>query len=381
MAPQSIQLKRKRDEEALDIVYLEQPRQTKRLIEVFRRIQKPFKSKISTEENFNVITIPGIQATAPGAEKKDPYALKQNGQSTVIPQKEMSGDTKGTNAVPTGPRVFQFTRPNLKRKSTEDPDIPTFVEKRAKVDTKDERSAGDVGATQETAGSLPAQAMQEPARKRPSKAARIRQMPKVKDDSSIDPGLMEQMQAFALEVAAEEQEKAPRAVSTQSQEEDDSMDIDESNTVYDVYVRTMIPVDAIDFNDPSFGVLRIAEEDEEYWEQFTGDDDAGSQVADDEEDENAEDWYGADYPEDELSSDDERDETGTTYRRYRRYGSDDEEYGVGEWDEEKQRYYDGNGARERTNENEVVGEYGASGDEDSDENAQSDRKRMPWKGW
>lgn len=94
-------------------------------------------------------------------------------------------------------------------------------------------------------------------------------------------------------------------------------DEDSDNFVFDVYVRQPEQISEItspDFqysaldtaNPDKVGVLVIEDEDQEMWELY-GDD---NQSSDDdwnseEEDENAEGFYGNDYPEDELDSDDE----------------------------------------------------------------------------
>jgi hypothetical protein len=170
--------------------------------------------------------------------------------------------------------------------------------------------------------------------------------------------MMQKMQNFALEVAPpppkplKRQPKPPptryaeRHPESVPKVEVPEPDIIDENTddewVYETYVRHVDPIPAVDLSasqldiamsDPlsgiasggkSFGILVIDDEDEERWKAF-GDDEGSSDesVASDDEDENAEDYYGNDYPEDELQSDDEYDRGAYTYRKG---ASDDEEW-------------------------------------------------------
>ena len=115
---------------------------------------------------------------------------------------------------------------------------------------------------------------------------------------------------------------------------------DESNgfssgdeTLYDVYVRESVDVntendaernwtalDAEDTDDDRLGVLLLNEEEAVLWRnELWGDDE--EDVATDDEDENAEDYWANDYPEEESS---ESDDENRSYQ-----GSDDD----GEWPE------------------------------------------------
>ena len=83
---------------------------------------------------------------------------------------------------------------------------------------------------------------------------------------------------------------------------------------------------------PNIGLLIISEDDQPLWEEYL--EDVGDQGSDfdfeDEEDENAEDFYGNEYPEEEVASDDEYDQGAYNYRVG---ASDDEEYGLSDEDE------------------------------------------------
>ena len=126
--------------------------------------------------------------------------------------------------------------------------------------------------------------------------------------------------------------------------DDDAMDLDveeeeESKYVYDIYVRDVSVKDPLEGGvgpKGTFGFLVITDEDDPFWETY-GDDDSEKEWDTDDEDENAENYYGADYPEDEVASDDELDLDAYKYRQ----GASDEEYDAdhGAWsDDEETRY-------------------------------------------
>ncbi|KAH7125530.1 hypothetical protein B0J11DRAFT_308542 [Dendryphion nanum] len=102
-----------------------------------------------------------------------------------------------------------------------------------------------------------------------------------------------------------------------------AMDVDGAEYVYDMYEIVMPDADG---NTPepegTVGFIVLEEEDEEWW--FG--DESDVEFDTDEDDENAEDYYTNDYPEEELSSDDEFDRD--PYKYY--HGSDDEEYDLRE---------------------------------------------------
>jgi hypothetical protein len=110
----------------------------------------------------------------------------------------------------------------------------------------------------------------------------------------------------------------------------DAMEVDNDEYVYDTYVREIMLPDA-DGKMPepqgTIGFIVISEEDEEWW---NGDDESDREFDTDDEDENAEDYYANDYPEDELSSDDEFGRDPYQYRG----GDGDEEYDLGDDDVE-----------------------------------------------
>ncbi|KAF2875117.1 hypothetical protein BDV95DRAFT_665725 [Massariosphaeria phaeospora] len=102
----------------------------------------------------------------------------------------------------------------------------------------------------------------------------------------------------------------------------DAMDVDTDDYVYDTYVREEVMPDAdgkIPEPEGTVGVLIIGADDAEWWDEEIESEGGGGT---DDEDENAEGYYANDYPEDELSSD---DEYGREPHKYRR-GSDGEGY-------------------------------------------------------
>ncbi|KAK5135492.1 hypothetical protein LTR08_005127 [Meristemomyces frigidus] len=108
-------------------------------------------------------------------------------------------------------------------------------------------------------------------------------------------------------------------------------DAEDGDYVYDTYVLAPVAegVAGGDSAKPwgDIGYLIITEDDQSAWEAFIEDDASDRDGDSDDEDENAEDYYGADYPEDELASDDEFDRNAYGYRRN---GDSDNE----EWDED-----------------------------------------------
>jgi hypothetical protein len=119
-----------------------------------------------------------------------------------------------------------------------------------------------------------------------------------------------------------------------------SRDVDmesEDDYVYETYIlapTTDLETTSVDMlNDlGNVGYLIIKEEDQSLWETYREDDQGDVDWHSDDEDENAEDYYGADYPEDEVASDDDFDRNPYNYRGN---ASGDEE-----WDEDTGTYSD-----------------------------------------
>ncbi|KAK4561844.1 hypothetical protein LTR86_004524 [Recurvomyces mirabilis] len=112
---------------------------------------------------------------------------------------------------------------------------------------------------------------------------------------------------------------------------DDEMDVDsDGDYVYDTYI--LAPQSAAsqsngstsELVDENVGYLVISDEDQALWEAYIEDEPSDKDWDSDDADSNAEDYYGADYPEDELASDDEYDRGAYGYRRHG--ASDDESW-------------------------------------------------------
>jgi len=125
-------------------------------------------------------------------------------------------------------------------------------------------------------------------------------------------------------------DRHPEKASALNAKNPEAMEVDNEEYVYDTYVREIRLPDA-DGKMPkpqgTVGFIVIREEDEEWW---NGDDESDREFDTDDEDENAEDYYANDYPEDELSSDDEFGRDPYQYRA--EHG--DEEYDLGDDDAE-----------------------------------------------
>jgi hypothetical protein len=123
------------------------------------------------------------------------------------------------------------------------------------------------------------------------------------------------------------------------------MDSD-SEYVYDTYVLAPVPQPSnsnpisadlpVETPTPTnIGYLIITEADAPLWETYMHDLEGSDSEPTDEDDENAEDYYGADYPSDELATDDEFDRGGAAYGYRARRGSNDEQYNLNDADDDE----------------------------------------------
>lgn len=153
--------------------------------------------------------------------------------------------------------------------------------------------------------------------------------------------------ARALHQANSPAKAAPKPT---EKHDDTAMDVDsDSEYVYDTYVlaptslpapsstsQTLpatVPISTPTPSGPKIGYIIITEADEQAWETYMHDLPLSASEESDSDDSNAEDYYGADYPSDELASDDEHDRGAYGYRARR--GSNDEQYGLdGEGDDD-----------------------------------------------
>ena len=150
--------------------------------------------------------------------------------------------------------------------------------------------------------------------------------------------------------ALHEQQQSPafpqrNGAGNKDQDDDTAMDSD-SEYVYDTYVLAPVPQPSnsnpisadIPMETPTptnIGYLIITEADAPLWETYMHDLEGSDSEPTDEDDENAEDYYGADYPSDELATDDEFDRGGAAYGYRARRGSNDEQYNLNDADEDE----------------------------------------------
>ncbi|CAI4217985.1 unnamed protein product [Parascedosporium putredinis] len=126
---------------------------------------------------------------------------------------------------------------------------------------------------------------------------------------------------------------------------DTEMDMD-GDWIEEIYQR--VPASKLDATVPlkDVGVIRFEDDKEEQFFYGAGDGDSDAEQWEDEEDENAEDYYGADYPEDEVDADDEFDRNAYKYRTGN--ASDEEEYDLQDYNDAEDEFNeyedeDGNG--------------------------------------
>ncbi|XXG96603.1 hypothetical protein Hte_002891 [Hypoxylon texense] len=111
----------------------------------------------------------------------------------------------------------------------------------------------------------------------------------------------------------------------------DVSDSDDGDYIIETYER--VPANKLGEHVPAHAVGLIVFDDEPDLDLFYGDeDDSDAQQAEDDDDENAEDYYAADYPEDEVDSDDEHDRHPYSFRNGN--ASDLEEYDLDDEDDE-----------------------------------------------
>ncbi|QIX00839.1 hypothetical protein AMS68_006356 [Peltaster fructicola] len=281
-------------------------------------------------------------------------STSQDGSSngkTYEQQDEIMASKTGIE-VPKEPvnRTFHLKRPRTtnddgrgsKRVRNDSDHVPTFEEAPFRL---------PVGATNERSTTTPQNPELHQVR-RPGKGSAIGGQGKVlkndKSKSNADiQALADSMHQFALDELAKIPKPSattkPRmspaqskirhdrnVASTTPSPVSDHMDIDNSEFVYDTYVLSDSKFE--DEHEGDVGLLIIHDDDEEYWQSLLENDEQEEEV--DEDDENAEDYYAADYPEDELASDDEYDNNAYNFRR--RANSDVEQWNHRDSDDDEQ---------------------------------------------
>ncbi|GAB7339751.1 hypothetical protein MBLNU457_6313t1 [Dothideomycetes sp. NU457] len=323
--PTHVRIKRRRDETPLPSLRLEGPQQELRK---FHHLEYRLETHLHT-----------------------PESTKQN----ATPQ----------DAPPTAPRRFELSTPSRKRNAETAGLMPTFVEKKRRGPSSLENTTRAELHDISDEVSTPL--------KRPGTKTLRQDQSKNVTPSKLTPApsleLADAMHQFALEEVAQEEAEHKRVAAKRTVEKprviiqpkgsvrrlkdrqpqsaslisltsvtgiNNSIDemSDDEDYVYDIYVKHADILMTEDTTDPvthSIGILVITEEDEEIWESYIEGEEEEKFDTDDE-DENAEDYYGADYPEDEVASDDEYNQGAYGYRHG---GSDDEQ-----WDSETGTYSD-----------------------------------------
>ncbi|OSS43243.1 hypothetical protein B5807_12105 [Epicoccum nigrum] len=139
----------------------------------------------------------------------------------------------------------------------------------------------------------------------------------------------------AAQLAARDGVSGPAAAAAADDDDAvEAMDLSGDDYVIDTYVREPLLRDSsgnLPTATGSVGYLVLAAEDDDWWAAH-GSDESDKGFATDDDDSNAEEHYANDYPEDELTDDDEFDRE--PYKKAHRRGSSDEEFDAGESGEE-----------------------------------------------
>lgn len=369
-APERISIKRRRADEPVDHLFYQSKKQ-RTTNHVFVRVatdttkpsqQSNGKSAVPAQTSSQPLgsSIPIIKPSQPGDEIRDFQKYRathglQQGSNASNDKSQAPLATKESQNM----RKFHLTRdlsttvraqPSSgisKAKSTIRPHLPTFVERHV---TNLEATSADVKppvdriirSTEEAVDDFnlqPPWPSTNDVRKEEVPTFSKPAQPSKKTGRSIhdDPTTWDiESDQLADELAALAFEMDPDAQSFQSISQqnslgkvaEDAMLIDDPEEyIYETYIRlerNAMGNMVLDDQTNSFGYLVIDEEHEDLWEQYLRDDDDDDDEWDEEdEDSNAEDNPRNEYPDEELSSDDER---GTNIYRYRRHKSDDEQY-------------------------------------------------------
>lgn len=376
--PHFIAIKRKRGEEAPAALVVEREGKRRVTERGFHYVLKG-----SGEHAALVVTKEGSAPTTPSlfsakdVEQRSGHQrgkLSRNISGNGVSQSSIAKERRTFHLKRVGtpePRVGKRKGKSGKEQSGKERGIATFSEKRVMRDMNrsDSKAIAEKAGRQRSTSILlmqepPAESLDRPL-KRPGRGVAVRtngnspssSAPTSDNDNSKVQAVADSLHQFAVEQAS--RESSSHAQSSQSQinpkitampklsgqrsraihqqrvsesstlsrsplTDDTSMD-EEGDYVYDTYVlATTSGAAQIDAQDDlgNVGYLIITEEDQAHWETYM-DDELSEEEPSDEDDENAEDWYGADYPDDEVASDDEFDRNAYGYRAG---GSDDEEY-------------------------------------------------------
>jgi hypothetical protein len=344
--PAVVCIKRKRGDQAPDALLLERPGKRRQNDAV--GIQYVRQRDDNIESGQHGITQPRDDQTGGDVN----MSSQSNWPISTAAHEGASGDGAGAAKKR---RTFHLTQhrnaeSGAKKRKDRDDAVATFIER----DVKRSQQISKVARNQFGNGDEVMDEPQEIPLKRPGRRAAVNAGQKLPDTGTEckHQGMANELHAFAEQVVASEAKPKitalPKLSATRSRElhkqslarngikatdHDGDADMDEeADYVYDTYVlapSSGIGAVQVDGGEDmgNVGYLVIADEDQDVWETYLEDEPSDKDSNSDEDDENAEDWYGADYPDDEMASDDEfnRGEHG-----YRTHGAADDE----EWDED-----------------------------------------------
>ncbi|CAK3998790.1 Hypothetical predicted protein [Lecanosticta acicola] len=379
--PAIIKLKRKRDEPAVETLLMERGRK-----KPYSQSGQDDSQPLYVLQKSEPECVPALSHVG-GEQHQGDARASRNGDTRAKAHASGSG-SNGTPSVLKRRRFFHLKRPstpeaaiNTRRKMAKWNGIATFMEKKEENQKKENQKKEKRKAVEKFRHGLQqgkkldmlerdaAEKKDTPPApqvlKRPGKGAAIRSAARSLENdqgssSNIQPVVHPKLQevadslhSFAVEEAAMEAAPKPRITSApklppqrslelhrqrasqvNTQTQHYYMDVatdtdDDTDYVYDTYVlASSSGAGAAQVGEEgalgNVGYLVITEEDQAIWETYLEDDPSEKDWDSDEEDENAEDWYGADYPDDELASDDEYNRNAYGYRAHA--GSDDEEW-------------------------------------------------------
>ena len=336
--PSKVNLKRRRGEEAPDILLFDSRSKRPSTNLHYVRQKTPHDADNNKREEEDIQQAYDDQSPNP----RDKPAQTQR---EVTPEK----------------RFYHLNRTTIgKKRKEKDEEFATFVEKRPRSAHTSPKDANDIPQF-ETPVVSPAEPLKRPSRQ-PAVKSSTRH-----DETQADRVQLQALVEYMHEITLEEMERdegggenrLPSTVQAPSQrlaasrlsgarsreiyqqpstvsnglQTDNEAEADDTDYVYDTYILSPTPhflatsqTDS-DTQQPKIGYLTIPPQDESLWETYLSDPAPSDQAYDreEEEDENAEDYYGADYPQDEVASDDEFDRDAYIYRRG----------GEEEWDEER----------------------------------------------
>lgn len=369
-APETISIKRRRDDDIVDVLALTSNKKQRTSGHYFVRLPRE-KSLIplanaasSTAGTYRPPAgVPTIGTTKPGDEIQDfvKYKAAQNLRNGVQQDQAKPNIVEGIGNLPEPPqnaRRFHLTRDlsfvdrpqqagARKPTSFMRPHLPTFVEKLQDVTPYAEPPIDRIISSVDGANhELDVQRIlsdesgikrEQTATFQQSRRPNARTGQSIRDDPATwdldSDRLADELMTLALEMdpeamAAYRAESASEAVTSRNSQAD-VMSIDgPDDYVYETYVRVQekgIHSLGNFTHSNNVGYLIIDEDQEDLWDQYLRDDDDSDDDWDEEDaDSNAEDNPRNDYPEDEISSDDEYGRN--IYKHRQDYSDDDQDY-------------------------------------------------------